>query len=482
MRTLTKQAEQKLIAAIEDAANLVNKGMAPNDAIVKSAAAADIPAGHINLMVHAYNTGRTTKQRETGENTLEKAADFRLADADTVLAALYPAEVKTSAELLQQEVVSPEYAVSPAGMLARRKAALRKEAAAAAVLPEKTYVPPPRDEQAAVMRAQSEKRAKHLADEELRRQVYEAQTKAAGALEDLNVYFRTAGSMPYGDALREVELRYGEVGVNVLKKIAAVYPHFEKQKETKEARYGDDPVYKIVEDVIGSVQRYNTAKEAAPSKKADAVCKKAAPEFLTGSVLSALEEPELTLKEADAKNPYGGQSPNRPLPAPEAPALKPVAAKAPAPSRPLSSSMKDLATAAAIGSPHLRAMAGLMGYGGGAEAAGAKSQFETLDDPEHELALQNIRSKAILHDLTLNDPVISGYDPADVAMAFNEVAELAPTLTNTRSLLQTALRKRLEAGQLADFDIKQLMDMAKLRAEQQKAVTEAQRLRMELMQ
>ena len=130
----------------------------------------------------------------------------------------------------------------------------------------------------------------------------------------------------------------------------------------------------------------------------------------------------------------------------------------------------------------MRAIGNILGGSDESAQAARKNQFETLDDPEHELALQNIRSKAILHDLTLNDPVISGFDPADVAMAFNEVAELAPTLTNTRSLLQTALRKRLEAGQLADFDIKQLMDMAKLRAEQQKAVTEAQRMRMELMQ
>jgi hypothetical protein len=84
MQSLSKAAEQKLIAAIEKAASLVNTGTAPNDAIIKSAAEANIPAGHINLMVHAYNTGRTTKQREQGSDPLEKAADFQLADAETV--------------------------------------------------------------------------------------------------------------------------------------------------------------------------------------------------------------------------------------------------------------------------------------------------------------------------------------------------------------------------------------------------------------
>ena len=72
MRALSKEAEQKLIGAIERAATLVNEGADPNSAIIKSASEASIPAGHINLMVHAYNTGRTNKQREHGNDTLEK--------------------------------------------------------------------------------------------------------------------------------------------------------------------------------------------------------------------------------------------------------------------------------------------------------------------------------------------------------------------------------------------------------------------------
>ena len=135
MRALSKDAEQKLIAAIEKAAELVNSGTEPNAAIIKSATDANIPAGHINLMVHAYNTGRTNKQREHGENTHEKAADFHLADADVVLNALYPQHVKTSSALEREAVVSTEYAVSPRGFLTRRQRALEKAAAAARPLP-----------------------------------------------------------------------------------------------------------------------------------------------------------------------------------------------------------------------------------------------------------------------------------------------------------------------------------------------------------
>jgi hypothetical protein len=88
-----------------------------------------------------------------------------------------------------------------------------------------------------------------------------------------------------------------------------------------------------------------------------------------------------------------------------------------------------------------------------------------LSSPEHETTLRNIRAQGTLHDLVLNDPMISGYDPHEVAMAFNDLSEIAPNLVDSPGVLQALLRKRLESGQLADFDVKQLLEMDKLRAE-----------------
>ncbi|NDD52602.1 hypothetical protein EBZ39_01770 [bacterium] len=285
MQPLTKSAEQKLIAAIEQAAEFVNDGMTPNEAIIKSAAAANIPAGHINLMVHAYNTGRTTTQREQGENTLEKSADFQLADTQTVMDALYPKAVKTSAEIVQQSVVSTEYAVSPAGMLARRRAEQEKAAAAQIALPEKTWTPPPRDEHAAAMRARSEKVAAQRAAEEDRRQATAAHTKAADALEDLGVYFRTPGNMSFSDATKQVGLRFGEPGVSVLNKIAEVYPHFKKQASTNNSHFGDNPLYGLVQKVLDGVEQYVVAKTEY-EKHANQNVPVEKIEHLTGSIVS----------------------------------------------------------------------------------------------------------------------------------------------------------------------------------------------------
>jgi hypothetical protein len=453
MRSLSKEAEQTLITAIERAATLVNEGATPNDAIVKSAAAANVPAGHINLMVHAYNTGRTTKQREQGDDATEKAADFQLADADTVLEALYPKQVKTSSELLSESIVSTEYAVSPAGFLARRNAALEKTAAAQYQLPAKTFVPPPRDEKFAAERAYSQKVSEKRAAEETRRISTMAYQKAADAMDTLHDYFRKPGHMSFGDALREVDLRLGAEGVAVLNKLAAVYPHLEKQAATGETHLGLTGPYSLVTSVLDAVDAYNVAKSNLDTvKQAAAISKKEEPTFITGSILyNPLEEP-LTLKAAAID---GKKKDSAPTP-----------------------------TFNAFGST----MAGLGKLMGGGEPETAtdpmqlkQKAYASIAGPDHENRLQQIKSRGVLNDLILNDPVISGYEPHEVASAYNQLAELAPNFTGSSAAMQALLRKRLESGGLADFDVKQLVELEKLRAESAKSTLEAQQKARELL-
>lgn len=462
MRTLTKEAETKLLRAIENAATFVNSGLEPNAAIVKSATESGIPAGHINLMVHAYNTGRTTKQRETGGTTIEKAADFQLADAATVLQTLYPETVKTSAQLKTAQIVSTEYAISAAGMLARRKDALRKTAAAKTqILSEKTYTPPPRDEHAAAMRGYSQKKAAQRVLEEQRREATVAYNKAAAALDELGNYFRVPGNMPFGAAVREVGLRFGDAGVSALKKVAAVYPHFEKQADTNKTYFGDNVVYTLVQDVIEAVNDYVVCqKKYAAALPAEAPAK---PEPITGSILYRAEDEPLTLKQA-----AGFWPPVTPPVTPtgsgatgqkggEMPEFK-------------ANLMPALATAPIQG---VGAAMGMKTPQDVDPAALAKKHLNAMDDPDHNATLKSIKAKGLLHDLIMNDPVVSGYDPQDVAMAFNDISELAPGLVDSPGMVRAVLRKRLEAGQLADFDVKQLLEMDKLRAERDKIVADA---------
>jgi hypothetical protein len=450
MTPLSKSAEKKLIQAIEKAAALVNDGLSPNDAIIKSASEAQVPAGHVNLMVHAYNTGRTTKQREQGDTTLEKAADFSLADADAVLAALYPETVKTSAELKQATVVSTDYAVSPKHAIARREAALKKAAALARPLPENTYTPPPRDPKAAVLRQQSEKMAAARAAEETRRQAFEAYQKAATQFDALAEYFRRPGNIPFQAARREVTLRFGDLGTSVLDKVAEVYPRFAKQADDNKNHFGNDPVYGLVENVVRTLENYNSLQARVVIKEAAQPEKKIKPADVTGSVLDALEEKPLELKQAGLS-------------------------WALAPTKFVGKRMGESPGPSAFSAEGLLSGAGIMD----APASGAakpRDTFRQLTSPDHEFEMKNIRSRGVLHDLMLNDDVIAGYDPREVATAFNDISSISPDLIDSPGAMQAILRKRLEAGQMADFDVKQLMEMEKLRAERDKLTLESRKL------
>ncbi len=442
MRQLTKEAEGKLLAAIEQAATCVNDGEDPNTAITKIASERDMPAGHVRLMVHAYNTGRTATQRASGDSTNEKSADFKLADADTVLENLFPTKVKTAAEIVKDAAVSTEYALSPAGFIARRNSRMQKAAAATVALPEKTWTPPPRDEHAAAMRAYSEKKAAQRAEAELRLKASEHYTKAAAAMEQLHEYFRRPGNMSFQDAMRETELRHGTEGVSVLKKVAAVYPHLEKQAATGKQHFGDIVPCQLVQNVLAAVESYNDAKSAVPVPKIAA--SKVAPETSTDSILFNKLEAPLELKKADASS--------------SIPELNPIS---------------PVSMTRALGQ-------GMSSYIKEPDQMRADA-FKEITDPDHERKLRNIRAQSVVTDLMTNDPVISGHDPHEVANAFNELAEVAPSFMDSTATVQALLRKRLEAGQLADFDIKQLLDMEKVKADKQKSVADARRAESELI-
>jgi len=504
MSLLNKQAENKLIGAIENAAALVNSGMQPNDAIIKSATDSSIPPGHIDLMVHAYNTGRTTKQREQGENTLEKAADFTLANIDDIRSKMFGSTVKTSAEIRTQQVVSTEYALNPVAMIKRAsKAAVM---APAPFKPE--FTPPPRDEHEVARRAYSEKRSAHWQAEEERRKVTESYNKTAAKFDELVTYFRTPGHLAYPDAVNDVRLAHGEHGTLVMQKLANLYPTVQKEAGTNARIITDVTARNLVGDILDLVDNYNELSAAQTQKTAADVKKKLEPEICTGSILFRPEDVPLTLKRAgidgmdtirltggaeqkvmhvpgwmptDEQRILGHQENFQPI---GASYLRPEPQNnqhaAPSPAGGGGGGGKE---DGGILAP-MKGVGELMGMGAenneNKEIKG-KKEFNTLSNPDHDAAIKSIRAKSVLHDLILNDPVVSAHDPQDVAMAFNDISELAPTLIDTPGMLQTVLRKRLESGQLADFDVKQILEMDKLRAERDKLLGETRRINLETM-
>jgi len=445
MRPLSKSAEAKLLVALERIADLVNTGSDPNSAIIKVARDQDLPSGHIQLIVTAYNTGATTSNRETGDNTLEKAADFRLADASEILDNIFPKIVKTSAEIVRERTVSTEYALPPTGFITRRQQQMEKAAASAVPMPEKTWVPPPRDAREIAKRAYSAKVAARREAEDARGMASAAYQKAGVAMDALAEYFMTPHNCSFSSVKRAAEIQLSSIGTSVLTRLAAVYPHFTKQSEVRGEILKCGQPIKLIENIVGTLEQYNTAQ-----KKADVYIKQAeppereSPNIITHSVLYDPAAEPLQLKKADGLEtiPTGPVSLTRTL---------------------------GQTVWSGTGSyiPQTDAM--------------KTDAFKDITDPDHDRKLRGIRAQGVLADLITNDPIISGHDPREVATAFNELAEVAPSFMDSSATVQALLRKRLESGQLADFDIKQLVDMEKVDAERRKNVLDAKERELKLI-
>ncbi len=252
---MDKQAERKLMAAVEDVADLVAGGQSPDAAIEKVAREEDLPRGHVRLIVNAYNVGRSARQREDGFTPREKAADFELASYANVLDRLYPPAVKTAAERELESGVSAEYLAPPTWYGARkeREAASSILEKAAAVLPP---APPPFAGSPEWQLKQAFSRADH-ADKvvaETRLSVTRKQDALVNGLEALTGYFKSAGSLSVADVRPNVEALYGQSGAAVLDRIVLTAPSLAKAAAVPHRRTHstfDHPTpYALVESLV----------------------------------------------------------------------------------------------------------------------------------------------------------------------------------------------------------------------------------------
>jgi hypothetical protein len=85
----------------------------------------------------------------------------------------------------------------------------------------------------------------------------------------------------------------------------------------------------------------------------------------------------------------------------------------------------------------------------------------SLEDPETENRLKQIRVQAMLSDFLANDPVISSYDPSEVADFFNEIANLSPDVVDQPTIMRGMLRRALTQGQIEPFEAGALAGIGK---------------------
>lgn len=438
MKKLDKAAEERLLGAIEKTAALVNAGVHPNDAIAKAAQEDGIPPGHLSLMVHAYNTGRTTRQRQEGSSPLEKAAEFPLADLAVVLEQVYPSQVKTAAAIERDAAVSLEYALPPSGMLSRRRQQeLLKQADSidwrrwahgdqeVVVTTPAAY---PTEPAVRMKRAycEAERLTRDIA--EARRREAEAFDKLAHTFSEITEYFRRPGATPIPVVKEQAYLLHGGKASQLIDEIVRVTPGLAKMAQHKVSQVSnylpaaDGEVYALISEFLDRVDTYRNIKQAhATLRQANQERAEALLAPFVDRPTSVLGEEPSSIKQSVA----GGMA-----------------------------SMLLGATAAQT--------LGLGGGGGGGAAPPAPGRgggYNKLTDPSHEARLRNIRAQAMLQDLIANDPTISQHDPTETLQAYNDIVAMAPRTADQNMLMQPLLRKRLTQGSLDPFELDQLLGM-----------------------
>ncbi len=424
MSTLGKDAEHQIMRAMDKVAELVETGKTPNEAIIKVAGDYQLRPGYIKVLVHAYNTGSTTRQREGSDDLFDKSAEFTLADADHVMEALFPKHVKTAAELHHETAVSLDYGISPDGIIDRHN---KKLAALARQVDFSVEKPPPRP---AAPFAELKKTARLVERgrkdvDEARRVASNAFDKAAGLLYELREYFRQPGCLKFAYVRETAELLDGPQIAKACDHLQELYPTLKKHAGIVPQRIDmhAEP-FRLMRKLAEAMKTYVQLQsdfETLEEKIGAAVEAVHRPFVHAPASKSVLDEPSSTKRGSFVWNPF---------------------------------------TQMILGGAAKDAITGVSGkLGPVADDSLKNDTVAELTDPNHEAMLKNIRSQATLHDLMVNDPVISGYPQHETLAAFNDIANLSPRSVDQRAILQTMLRQRLAQGQLSNFELDQALGM-----------------------
>lgn len=428
MKKLAATQERAIMSALADVAGHIKESGDPNAALVKAAKAHNIPAGHINLMVHAYNTAGSDRQRDNGNSVLEKAADFPLAQASVVLEELYPATVKTAAAAHHAAAIDPMYSAPPTWT---DEVQQQEKAAAVAAIDWSMGPKPdplPREAGDAMKRAWSSVTANKRACEHARRELAESENAVVGALEKLGSYFRQPGCVPFGSARAALELYHGDAGRAVMSQVLRSRPSLEKQAGA------------IPATVDWKAAPFSLALDCA-ARGRDMLQKRAA------------------LDAATAEHEKVAEATLRPF----------------APSRSLSCLAGLCSPEKAAGVKKAAGLGTVIGYDAAKKALGGVAGSMTTADgdgtvndtlqeiasPDHETQMRDIELQYTLQDMMSNDPVIGQHDPEAVTTAFNELSRTAPNVAQQPLQMRALLRKHLQQAAFDPFEAQQVADMEK---------------------
>ena len=422
MKTLSKEAETLILDAIQDVCGYVSEGSQPTEAVVKTAAARDLPPNFIRLVCQGYNTGATTYQREKSASVLDKLADFPLADPEQAVMELYPEKPKTDAEKKASAIVSSEYSAPPKPLV---------KVAKYVSIPRNPVEPYKRDSNM-TMKTAFNKALSEKQDHGARRHKYAAaQDTLLATLGSLGNYFAKSSydrSWSFEDVDAVARQVYGDSGREVMN-----YIHTRNDAGEKRA----SEIATISKPVNWDMDPFTTLDSCVKAARSVSKLRK---EYEISFTSTREKVSELTAPFVE--------SPKR----------------------------KNLSV---LGNPRQEKSSGIMQSIVGSSIAKSMTKthapdsasvmeekvHEKLTDPDHLNELRAIKAKAQIYDYLRNDEIISGYDPDEVLNAYNEIAGMNPRSATQPAIMRPLLRKRLTAGAIEPYEAKEMADIEKTLAQ-----------------
>ena len=460
MKPFGSSEAQPIQEALMDAANYIEEGMHPNEALTKVAKEYNIPVGHIPVMAKIYNISRFENQRKEASDLFGKLQEFDLADADVILQNLYPQEVKSAGQVSKEIVVSDDYDFLPA------KKEYKKSASDLATKFDALFANSEQDVKLQESKNNSLNASKHtvLYKEALAKadrldwQYDELFEKTSEVADKVRIYTReladwfknavTKSSYNYHEVVKNADVMFGEAGGNILRALAKHDELLNKTAKLQEqepffyrsASEHEKP-YNLIKKCLENIEKFAEAKKELDSFEANLAKSK---EELLGPFVSKKAE----------KVPIGEET------FPKGQAISSILG--------IQEQSTSGASAEVKAGTFTGILAGVTGTTLGRELAnripGAPSTdklkekaLTSLTDPAHEQSLRNIHTEALLSDLLSNDDVISGYDPEEVVQNFNEITQIAPRAATQQGIIRALLRKRLQQGSLDPYEIEALL-------------------------
>lgn len=421
MKTLSKEAENKILEAIQDICEYVNDGMHPTAATIKVAEEHSLTPNFIQLACTGYNTGATTFQREKAAGILEKMAEFPLVDTSAVLAHLYPSKPVTSGVLKEASAVSSEYSKAPKSNKLNPLKVAYAEKIASTKLPMNHKATALTDPNSRMKRAYNQSIA-------LKRSLANKRAQYAGAQDDLLSKLgqvadtvRRSG-VDIGSWEAAAVARNGAAGKAVFDYVYAKCSN-SKRANTAGRTLVDwsQPLGRLIDNAIKSARDVVSIAAEYRALEADTEQKVAA---LLAPHLADEQPVVIETKKADILSGLGG--------------------------------------AMLAGGNQATGL-------GKSPTALAQGYADELDDPAHDNELRQIRARAMLQDLMMNDEVISGYDPGEVMDAYNEISSVTPRSSTQSAIIRPLLRKRLTQGAIEPFEAAEMVNIEKGLGQAQKS-------------